>query len=131
MSSTSYPLFFQALQKIQLINHIKSMAELLHADTIQQLGVALLGSPVTQLLNILATRMMHTASTRQAIHPTQAYTMTFMVPPPSTIPIVGITDCSMPCCSFQQQQSTNTSLSRNSRNSTKTLLDLPNTDSPA
>ena len=36
---------FQALQKIYLASHIRSMADLLHADVIQQLEVALLGSP--------------------------------------------------------------------------------------
>ena len=74
------------------------MAELLHADAIQQLEVALLGSPVAQLLEVLTTGMMYPASTlqQQVIHPPQAYTMTPMVPPPSTISIVGITNSSMP-----------------------------------
>ena len=35
----------QALQKIQLANHIHSLAELLHADAAQLLEVALLGTP--------------------------------------------------------------------------------------
>ena len=72
--------------------------ELLHADAIQQLEVALLGLSMAQLLNVLATGMMHPASTlqHQVIHPPQAYTTTPMVPPPSTIPIAGITNSSMP-----------------------------------
>ena len=37
--------FTQALHKIRLVNHIPSLAELLHADAIQQLELALLGSP--------------------------------------------------------------------------------------
>ena len=40
--------FTQALQKIRLANHIHSLAELLHADAIQQLELALLGSPVAR-----------------------------------------------------------------------------------
>ena len=43
----------QALQKIRLTNHICSLAELLHADAIQQLELALLGSPVAKLLDVL------------------------------------------------------------------------------
>ena len=53
--NTSSP-FLSGLAKIWLANHIKSMAELLHADMIQQLEVALLGSPVAQLIDLLATR---------------------------------------------------------------------------
>ena len=73
------------------------MAELLHADTIQQLEVALLGSPVAQLLKVLATGIMCPASTlqQQAIHPPKAYPMTPVVPPPCTIHIAGVTDSSM------------------------------------
>ena len=39
----------QALQKIHLGSHIRHMADLLHVDAIQQLEVALLGTPVVQL----------------------------------------------------------------------------------
>ena len=46
--------FFQALQKICQASHIRSMADLLHADTIQQLEVALLGSPAAQILDLLS-----------------------------------------------------------------------------
>ena len=97
LSSTPPALFFQAMQKIRLANHIKSMAELLHADTIQQLEVALLGSPGAHLLNLLATRVMQSASAsqRQMIHLPQAYTTTLIAPSPSTIPIVGLTNSSL------------------------------------
>ena len=43
----------QALQKICLVNHIHSLAELLHTDAIQQLEVALLGTPVAKMLDVL------------------------------------------------------------------------------
>ena len=41
------------LQKICLTNHIHSLAELLHADAIQQLETALLGTPVAKILDVL------------------------------------------------------------------------------
>ena len=43
----------QALQKIHLANHIHCLAELLHADTIQQLEVALLGTLAAKMLDML------------------------------------------------------------------------------
>ena len=84
MGSTPHPIFFQALQKIQLVNQIKSMAELIHADAIQQLEVALLGSPAAQILNLLAKGVMQSASTsqRHALHPPQVCTLTPVAPPP-------------------------------------------------
>ena len=88
------------MQKIWLANHIKSMAELFHANAIQQLEAALLGSPAAQVLDLLTTRVMQLASTSQKhmVHPPQAYTATPMVPPPSTIPIEGITNSSLSSC---------------------------------
>ena len=44
---------FQALQKICLASHIRSMAELLHVGIIQQLEVTLLGSPSAQVIDLL------------------------------------------------------------------------------
>ena len=57
-------LFTQALQKIRLANHIHSLVEL-HAcaDAIQQLEVALLGSPTTKLLDVLSDEHATTGST--------------------------------------------------------------------
>ena len=43
----------QALQKICLPNHMHSFTELLHADAIQQLEIALLGMPVAKILDAL------------------------------------------------------------------------------
>ena len=93
LNSTPHPIFFQALQKICLADHIKRMAQLLHANAIQQLEVALLGSPAAQILHLLAAGMRQPASTSQesVILPPKVYTSTWMAPPPPTIPIVGIT----------------------------------------
>ena len=54
----------QALQKIHLTNHIHSLAELLHADMIQQFEIALLGTPVAKILDVL---MMATKSQTSSI----------------------------------------------------------------
>ena len=48
----SFP--FQVLQKICLANLIRHMADLLHVDTVQHLEEALLGSPVTQVADLLS-----------------------------------------------------------------------------
>ena len=91
--SIHHPIFFQVLQKIHLINHMKSMAELLHADVIQQLEVALLGSPVTHVIGLLVAGGMQPtqASKGNVILPPKAYTSTLMAPPPPAVSIVGIT----------------------------------------
>ena len=49
----------QDLQKIRLANHIHSVVQLLHADTIQQLELALLGSPAAKLLDVLSISLQH------------------------------------------------------------------------
>ena len=104
LSSTPHPVFFQALQKILFVDHIKRMAELLHANGIQQLEVALLGSPTVQIIDLLIAGMRQPASTsqRSAILPSKAYTSTPMAPPPPTIPIVGITN-SLPITSVSSE----------------------------
>ena len=55
-------LFIQALKKIRLANQLHSLAELLHADAIQQLEVALLGSLAATLLHVLLMSMQHQAA---------------------------------------------------------------------
>ena len=45
--------FDQALQKIQLVSHIHGLAELLHADAMQQLELVLLGYPAAKVLDVL------------------------------------------------------------------------------
>ena len=69
------------------------MVELLHADVIQQLEVALLGSPAAQVIDLLAAGGMQLtlASKGNDILPPKAYTSTLMAPPPQTVPIVGVT----------------------------------------
>ena len=58
--SSLLSLFFQAPQKICLANHIHSIVELLHADALHQLEVALLGSPAAKLLDILSMNLQYT-----------------------------------------------------------------------
>ena len=54
----------QALQKIRLVSHIHSLAELLHPNAMQQLELALLGSPAAKVLDVLAmATQSHTTST--------------------------------------------------------------------
>ena len=52
ISCTFHCLIFQALQKICLANHIRRMADLLHTDAMQQLEVALLSSPVANVIDL-------------------------------------------------------------------------------
>ena len=91
--SIHYPIFFQALEKIHLTNHIKSMAELLHAEVIQQLEVALLGSPAAHVIDLLSAGWMQMtlASKGTVICPLQAYTTTPVALSPPAILIVGVT----------------------------------------
>ena len=98
--SLHHPIFFQVLQKICLAIHVKSMAELLHTDAIQQLEVALLGSKVAQVITLLTAGgvQLTLASKENVILPPKAYTSTPMAPPPSTVPNVGVT-CSLPVAS--------------------------------
>ena len=90
--SIHHPIFFQALQKICLANHIKSMAELLHAEAIQQLEVALLGSPNAHIIDLLLAGwiQMTPVSMRTVICPLQAYTLIPVTSPPPTVPIAGV-----------------------------------------
>ena len=87
----------QALQKIRLANHIHSLVELLHADVMQQLELALLGSPVARLLDVLVIGTQHQTaashSTFVPLHP--SITLSTPSSPPS-VPIAGITDTEGP-----------------------------------
>ena len=75
------------------MNHIKSMAELLHAEAIQQLEVALLGSPAVHVIDLLSAGWTQTkpAMMTTAIWPPQAYTLMPSALPPPAVPIVGVT----------------------------------------
>ena len=63
-------------------------------DAIQQWEVALLGSAVALLINILSVCLKYTASTSQpqVLHPPCVCTTTPMSPLPPTILIMGVTD---------------------------------------
>ena len=86
-----------ALQKIYLANSIHSLAELLHADMIQQLEVVLFGTPAAKILNVLmmatkfqpvctplSFKLLHSATTPLA-------TTSSMIVVPPLVPIVGVT----------------------------------------
>ena len=78
--------------------------ELLHADTIQQLEVALLGSPAVQYFNLLAAGVFSRVT--ETDHPSQAYTATLMAPTSASILIIGITDSSLTVASPGGSRST-------------------------
>ena len=83
----------QALQKIHLANNIRYMADLLQADTVQQLEVALLGSLVAQVVDLLSRGVAQTKSSTSATpaqpHP-RIYTSIPPALPPSSVPVVGV-----------------------------------------
>ena len=86
---TAFLCFPQALQKIHLANHIHSLAELLHADAIQQLEVALLGTPAAKVLDVLSmattSQQACTSLSSKSVHPntTLASTSSTIVARPS------------------------------------------------
>ena len=74
------------------------MADLLHADTMQQLEVALLGSPAAQILDLLSSgwEQAKPASMPSSGQPhPQAYTSTPPAPPSSSMPVVGVLTSSL------------------------------------
>ena len=81
------PMVTEALQKIHLASHIGCMADLLHAVAIQQLEVALLGTLVAQVIDLLswglatASTSMPTSVSPALPHP-RSYTFTPLAPPP-------------------------------------------------
>ena len=79
--------FTQALQKIRLANHIYSLVEFLHGDVIQQLELALLGSPAARLLEVLVMGTQHQIAS--------SYSTSMPSSPPS-VPITGIMDTEGP-----------------------------------
>ena len=74
--SSLLPLFLQVLQKICLANHIHRVVELLYSDAMQQMKVALLGSPAAKLLYIMWMSMQSTPSTQHQATPHQPQTDT-------------------------------------------------------
>ena len=94
----SFITVFRLLQKICLVDHIRQMADLLHADAIQQLEVALLGLPAAgsdrSPLRWIGTsktgnQLQHQLNT----HP-PTYTSTPFAPPSASVPVVGVSESS-------------------------------------
>ena len=93
------PLVTEALPRICLASHIRCVADLLHADAIQQLEVALLGTLVAQVIELLsgglsmASTSMSTSVTPVQPHP-RSYTSTPPALPPSSVSVLGISTTS-------------------------------------
>ena len=85
----------QALQKIHLANHIWSLAELLHADAVQQLEVVLLGIPAAKILDMLLmaiTLQPHTPPLSKPPCPvTTPASTSSMIVASSQVPMAGVT----------------------------------------
>ena len=71
------------------------MADLLHANAIQQLEVALLGSPALEIIDLLSSGLAQanpvTIATSALPHPC-TYTSTFPAPPLASVPVVGVSE---------------------------------------
>ena len=83
------------MQKICLAYHIQNLAELLHADAIQQLEVVLLGTPAAKVLDVLSlatfSQQAYTSfSSKSFPATTPASTSSTIVAPPQ-VPIAGVT----------------------------------------
>ena len=97
LSCIFHHLLFLALQKIHLANHIKRMADLLHVDTVQQLEVALLGSPAADVIDLLSAGLDQTRPILWTMQPhPQTYTSTPPVTIPTAVAILGISTVSTP-----------------------------------
>ena len=71
------------------------MADLLHADTVQQLDVTLLGSPAADVVELLSAGLEQTRPILQTMQPhPQTYTSTPLVPIPMAVPILGLSTIS-------------------------------------
>ena len=87
----------QELQKICLANRIHSLAELLHADEIQQLEVALLGLLATRVLDILMMAIQsQTSSTPLSSRSLHSATTSSVIVSPPQVPKVGVTKVEEP-----------------------------------
>ena len=84
-----------ALQKICLVSHIRHMADLLQADAIQQLEVALLGTLAVQVVDLLPGGLAPSSTLVVSAQPhPRAYTLTPPAPPPTSVPVMGISSTS-------------------------------------
>ena len=73
------------------------MAELLHVDAVQQLEVALLGSPAANVIGLLSVGLEQTKLTPQTMQPhPQTYTSTSPSPIPMVVPVLGLSTISTP-----------------------------------
>ena len=86
------------MQKIHLASHIWNLPELLHADAIKQLEVALLGTPAAKVLGVLSlatfSQQVYTSfSSKSFPTTTLASTSSTIVAPPQ-VPIAGVTQVS-------------------------------------
>ena len=85
----------QALQKICLADDIRQMPDLLHADAIQQLEVALFGFPALEVIDLFSGRLVQaklvTVTTSPQPHPC-TYTSTPPAPPPASVTVVGVSE---------------------------------------
>ena len=73
------------------------MADLLHADAVQQLEVALIGSPAANVVSLLSAGLEQTKPFLQTTQPhPQTYTSTPPSPIPMAFPLLGLSTISIP-----------------------------------
>ena len=93
--SMGAPLVTDALQKIHLASHIRCMVDLLHADVIQQLEMALLRTPAAQVIYLLLGGLAPSSAVTVPAQPhPRAYTLTPPVSPTSVL-VVGVSTTSL------------------------------------
>ena len=98
---TAFLCSLQALQKIQLANHIHSLVELLHTDAVQQLEVALLGTLGAKILDVLSiattSQPLCTPLSSNPLCPTTNTGFNFISNSgTSQVPIAGVTQVPVP-----------------------------------
>ena len=84
--------FNQALQKIRLASHICRLAELLHANAMQQLELALLGSPAAKVLDVLAMATQSHTSACPSSMPLHLATASSVPVSAPSVPIIEVTE---------------------------------------
>ena len=87
----------EALQKIHLANHIRWMADLLYTNAVHQLEVALLGSPASEVMDLLSSVLVQTTSSTIAASSQPhvcPYTSTPPAPPSTSVLVVGVSTSS-------------------------------------
>ena len=92
--------FLQAFNKIHLAQYVHWLADQLHADAMQQLEVAMLGTPVANCIRVLTSGLSSSSEPPVSrvlpapplITAVKAFTQMPPAPPPIAVPIVGVTD---------------------------------------